>query len=472
MFEIARHEFQHQFRDGRLTIASLAFFALLVSAIVSGWVQHAEAQRQHHAFTSEARAQWLTQGERHPHHAAHFGNYVVKPELSLALFEPGLRPFVGQTLWLEAHERPAFTNIPSEDDQTLNTGLGVVSGAAAVQMLGSLLALVIGSLAIVGEREKGTLRQALSQGVRPGVWIGGKIAGLASILAVPIVPAAVIAMVGFLLIAPADTRSDVGVRAVLMLSTNGLLILIALIVGLTVSALVRTSRAALLLALGLWISGFILAPRLASTLSSHFAPTPSLAEYNAAVGDVFDAGFDKRGGYMQQFEALRVTTLEEYGVETLDALETGYSGIRMKHLDAWSTEVDDREFARLQEVYGRQQAIRLGVSSISPFVAARSVSQGMAAMDWAHYQDFLTAAERYRREFGYQMNDLLQQRVTGERWEMDGQNADWAKVEPFQYHNPSAFWAIRQQTGFLMVLLLWLAASWAALAFVTRRLRP
>ena len=159
---IARAEIALQFRDGRLRLAFLVLVAALVAASVSGWIQFQQAAREQGSFEQKARDQWMTQGERHPHRAAHFGTFVTKPELSLAFFEPGLRAFAGQTLWLEAHDRPAFANVRADDDLTLTLAPGAASGSAILQMLGALLALCMGALSVAGDRESGVLRQVLA----------------------------------------------------------------------------------------------------------------------------------------------------------------------------------------------------------------------------------------------------------------------------------------------------------------------
>lgn len=469
---IARRELALQLRDGRLVMAALALLAALGAALASGWVQFDTARTERARFEATARRQWLDQGERHPHRAAHFGAYVAKPEIALALFEPGLRPFAGQTLWLEAHDRPAFTNVPAQDDLTLQTGLGVASGAAVVQMLGGLLALILGALAIARDRESGVLRLALSQGVPPGRIVSGKLIANLALLAIPLVPVAAAGLIVAVAASPSADRADVAVRALGMAGVDGLLVLAMLIVGLIVSAASRTLRGAVAAAFALWIAGFVLLPRVGTAIAERAAPTPTLAQYQDANAREFDAGFDRRGGYMTQLAALRARTQADYRVPSIDRLPVGFSGIRMKHLDAWSTEVDDRGYARLENVYGRQSDIRLATAMLSPFVAARSASQGFAGMDWAHYQDFLVAAERYRRGFGRQMNDLLEHRVRGDRWETDGNDGDWAQVRPFAYVMPTAGWAARQQVGALIVLLAWVTAAAGALAVAARRMRP
>jgi len=469
---IAQREALLQIRDGRLLMAAGALIVSLIAASFAGWTQYHKAEEERAHFVSEARDQWLNQGERHPHRAAHFGVYVTKPELSLALFEPGLRPFAGQTLWLEAHDRPAFANIPSEDDLSLGTGLGVASGAAILQILGGLLALSLGALGVVRERESGILRQILSQGVNPARWLIGKFVGLAGVIAVPLAVATVLVVLSSGVSAPEGQRADVVYRAMALMATHIVLLGTCLAIGLAISAVTNSSRTALMAALAFWVGAFILAPRAAATLAERFAPAPTLEEYFTAKRKVFDKGFDERGGYADQLNALETATLKQYGVENLTELPTGFSGLRMKHMDAWSTEVDDREYAKLLDTYGAQSTIRLGVSLLTPFIATRSVSQGMAGMDWPHHRHFLEQAEIYRRSFGNQMNTLLEEGVQGERWEMDGTNSDWATVKPFAYEIPKTGWAIGQQRSFVVALLVWAIAAAGMLTFSARKLRP
>jgi ABC-2 type transport system permease protein len=472
ILRIARREILLQFRDGRMRMALLVLLASLLAACVSGWLQFNQAAREQRLFEEEAREQWLTQGERHPHRAAHFGTYVTKPELSLAFFEPGLRPFAGQTLWLEAHDRPAFANVPAEDDLTLTLGPGAASGAAILQMLGGLLALCMGALAVASDRESGVLRQVLAQGTGIRTWLAGKTLGLAGVLAIPVGVTGIAMFTGVLLGASEGAATDTLLRAGILLLTNALLLWVLLAIGVAISAVTASTRAALTAALALWIGGFVLAPRVAATLAERLAPSPTLAEYRAAISKAFDEGFDSRGGYSAQLAALEQETMRRYGVTRLADLPVGFSGIRMKHMDGWSAEVDDREYARLQQAYRRQFAIRMGVALLAPFIAARNLSQGMAGTDWPHYLHFLAAAERYRREFGGQMNGLIQDRVVGERWEMDGTNADWATVAPLRYSIPDVRWAVLRQAVPALILFAWATVAAAAcFAFASRRLR-
>jgi len=471
-FQIASREITLQLRDGRFVLACCALMVALIASAVGGWAQFQQAERERAYFSAVTRDQWLHQGERHPHRAAHFGMYVTKPELTLAIFEPGLRSVAGQTLWLEAHDRPAFANIPAEDNLTLNSGLGISSGSAVLQVLGSLLALVIGSLSVVRERETGVLRQVLAQGIAPQRWIAGKYLASAGILLVPILCVCLPAITVMIVTTGEPIRADVAARATLLLGVDVLLICTCLAIGMAISAIAQSSRGAMMAALALWIGSFILMPRAVSSLNQWAFPVPTLEVYAKARSEVFAKGFDERGGYEKQLRSLEQATMKQYGVLQLADLPVGFSGIRMKHMDSWGSEVEGREYAKLMQIYEKQSVARAVAALVAPFIAARNASQGMAGMDWAHYRHFLESAEQYRRKFALQMNSLIEERVRGERWETDGTNADWAQVAPFEYAGPKVSWALAQQKWFFFILGLWSVLALGLVRIAVRRLRP
>ncbi|GAA6185601.1 ABC transporter permease subunit [Aliiglaciecola sp. NS0011-25] len=467
-----KQEIVIQFREQRFFLASGILLMLVVVAGITGWTQFNSAENAREEFVTSAQNQWLTQGERHPHRAAHFGVYVVKPETQLAFFEPGLRPFIGQTLWLNAHDRPVFTNIPAEDDLTLGVGIGVASGASVLQMLASLLVLVVGALSVVRDRETGVLRQILSQGVSPTTWVFSKLISLFVVTLMPLFILGLAVTLLALVLQSGMHIDDTFYRTIGLLFSNLLFLLALLAVAVSISSVCSSSRKALLMVLVFWLFGCVLAPRLASSLTTTIAPVPTLDAYQKSVGELFNNGIDARGGYGEQLTALRESTLNKYNVTSVDDLPIGFSGLRMKHLNTWGAEVDDIEYQKLTQLYAKQNQIRTALSLIAPFMAARSVSQSMAGMDWIHYRHFLNAAETYRRDFGNHMDTILENEVHGDAWEMNGDFSDWSTVSPFEYDAPSVSWALQSQIVSVLILLLWALCALTVLFFSSRRMTP
>lgn len=469
---VARGELQQQLRDGLLRLAGLLMLVLLVASALAGWSQYSRDLVEGKRFTAEVRAQWLDQGEKHPHRAAHFGSYVVKPEMTLALFEPGLKPFAGRTLWLEAHSRSAFSYAPADDDVSAAAGLGLSSGAAMLQLLGGLLVLVTAALTVVREREAGTLRQILAQGIEPRAWLAGKYLGVAAALALAFAPLALGLTMVLVVLAPEPARVDVAARVGLSTLGNAFYFLALLGVGLTLSTIARSSRTALVLALGFWVTSGVLAPRVASHLATSLEPVPTVEAFQTAIGEDFEKGYDGEPGWDTRLDQLEARTLERYQVRGLDDLPVGFSGLRMRAMDGWTNQVADRRYAELEQVYESQARWRSAVAILAPFIAARNFSQGMAGMDWPHYRHFANRAELYRRSWVERLNQVLEQSLRGETWEMDAGRETWASVPEFRYVTPSVGWALAQQAGAFLILLGW-AVGGAALLFVSgARLKP
>src|SRR6478609_11826184 len=143
--------------------AAALIIILSVVAMASGSIRQSQINSERAAGQALDYQAWLQQGERHPHDAAEQGMHVFKPQPPLAVLDPGIEPFVGSTVWLQAHRQSELKFRPAQDATGLQR-FGQLSPAWIVQVLVPLLIIVIGFGAISGERERGTLRQLLSIG--------------------------------------------------------------------------------------------------------------------------------------------------------------------------------------------------------------------------------------------------------------------------------------------------------------------
>jgi ABC-2 type transport system permease protein len=111
----ARYELISLRRDRRAWAAGVCALVLLLAALSSS----AQMRHAYEATRAEAQQasqrQWLTQGTKNPHSAAHFGVYAFRPLPALAPFEPGLHGTLGTTIYLEAHMANELRDAPDED---------------------------------------------------------------------------------------------------------------------------------------------------------------------------------------------------------------------------------------------------------------------------------------------------------------------------------------------------------------------
>ena len=208
---IAAKDVREVIRDGRLLWAGGLVVLLMLVALAAGWNRQAQVNSERAAGQALDYEAWLQQGHRHPHDAAEQGMHVFKPEPPLAVLDPGIEPFVGSTVWLQAHRQSELKFRPAQDATGLQR-FGELSPAWILQVLLPLIVIVIGFNAVSGERERGTLRQLLSIGVPTRSLLFGKAAALAGCVAALIAPVCLVFLAIVVARLPAGERLDVRVQ--------------------------------------------------------------------------------------------------------------------------------------------------------------------------------------------------------------------------------------------------------------------
>jgi ABC-2 type transport system permease protein len=173
---VVAHELRTASRDGRVRGLLVLLLAVLAIAVLVGVARSRTLRSEHAAATAIERGNWLAQGEKNPHSAAHYGQFAFKPPSALALFDRGVDSYLGVAVWLEAHRRNSLVHRPADDAPVVQR-FGELSAANVLQVLGPLLALLLTFAAVAGERQRGTLRQLLAQGASPATLVLGKLAG-------------------------------------------------------------------------------------------------------------------------------------------------------------------------------------------------------------------------------------------------------------------------------------------------------
>ena len=111
---------------------------------------------------------------------AHYGYIAFREKYPLSFFDSGMESYTGNAVFLEAHRQ----NTVNFSEASLSTGilrLGEISVAMILQVLLPLLIFFWGFNFVAADRENGTLKLLLSQGVSWTEIIVGKALGLFSI---------------------------------------------------------------------------------------------------------------------------------------------------------------------------------------------------------------------------------------------------------------------------------------------------
>ncbi|HYZ85863.1 MAG TPA: DUF3526 domain-containing protein [Bryobacteraceae bacterium] len=466
---VARKEMLEMIRDGRFRWTAVITLGLLLGALALGWQHYRDVAAQHAAARQETRAQWLKQGEKNPHSAAHYGVYAFKPKMPLSLVDPGIDPYVGVAAWLEAHKQNEFKFKPAQDATALQR-LGELTGATVLQLLMPLMIILLTFSAFASEREMGTLRQLLSLGVKRSDLAWGKALGITYALGLLLVPATVIGVVGL------AVTSENGALAMSMprmgLMMLGYLLYFAAFLGvsLAVSARSRSSRVALIALLGFWIFNGLIAPKAVTDLARAMYPTPSALQFAREVEHDIENGIDGHNPLDTRTEQLKAQLLKQYNVDSVEKLPVDFTGIRLQAGEEYGNQVFDKHFSELWDTYARQQRVHEIASLVAPALAIRSVSMGLAGTDFAQHADFAKAAEEHRRLINREMNMNLAHNAKGKTVYMSGPEL-WEKIPDFNYVAPNLGWVLGKQTLSFSMLLLWLGAAIVIAAMSARSLQ-
>lgn len=462
ILHIAKKEMLEMRQDGRFQIASAIVLTLLCVSLAIGWQQYVSINRQHEQARAETREQWLTQGKKNPHSAAHYGVYAFKPKSPLSLVDRGADNYTGVAVWLEAHKQNEFKYKPARDANTL-ARFGDLTASSVLQLLIPLLIILMSFSAFAGEREQGTLRLLLSMGVARDKLALGKALGVAGGLGMLLVPSALIGSAALVLASDAGAFSA-NLPRLGWMTASYLLYFVAFIgISLTVSALAKSARLALVCLLGFWIFNGLAAPRLFSDLSRTVYRTPSSFAFAQRMEADLKKGFSE--------EEFQKQVLAQYKVTKLDELPVNYAGLSLKASEDHGNEVYDKLYAELWDTFEAQNRLQQQGGVIAPLMAIRSVSMGLSGTDFAQFRDFSIAAEKYRRMFIDVMNDDIANAPKGDGPHM-GDEQLWSKVAAFEYTAPTVDRVLGQQAWSLGLLALWAVAAsgmagWAA----TQRLR-
>jgi ABC-2 type transport system permease protein len=468
--QIARKEFTEILRDGRFRWAAAIVFVLLLASVVMGGKHYRDVKRQHDLARAETREQWLRQPGKNPHSAAHYGIYAFKPKMAPSALDRGVDPFVGQSVWLEAHKQNEFRFRPAQDATALQR-FGDLTAATVMQLLVPLLIILLSFSTFTGEREQGTLRQLLSLGVKKTDLACGKALGVAGALGALIVPATVIGVIALTLTSENGSLVASAPRMALMFASYLLYFISFIGLSLAISARAKSSQMALVVLLAFWIVNGLIATRAVTDIAKRIYPTPSAFAFQQAIDREMQGGPDGHDTADKRAEALKQRVLKQYGVERLEDLPVNFAGLSLQEGEEHGNAVFDRHYSQLWNSFERQNRLKQIAGLLAPMLAIQSLSMGLAGTDFAHHRAFAAAAESYRRTLVKKMNDDMTYYAGKQDFGYLAQPSLWRTVDDFRYEAPSTGWALRNQAVSLAILVLWVVAILAITPLIVARVK-
>jgi len=454
-----------------LALTILLGLALCLSTFI-GW-QNFKIQNGHRLKYKEmVRQKWLAKPDKHPHRMAHYGYLAFRDKHELSFFDFGIESFAGVSIFLEAHKQ----NTVNFSEASFSNGMlrfGEMSVAMVLQLLVPLLIFFLGYNSISAEREAGTLKILLCQGVSWRELLSGKVLGIIGVSFTLFIPAMLLTFVLWAILSNWQVSADAGLRLFLLLAAYSVYFIICTVIAVLVSAFHQTSKSALTMLLALWVLFAIVMPRVTQAIGSKVYPSPSKIEFSAAIAADLQKEGDSHNPDDPHYSKFKTDLLKKYQVDDVKKLPFNYGGYVMAEGERISAGIYSKHQKELNKTFENQNSFAVAASYFNPFLAIKNLSMALTAADFNTYIDFQDQAETYRYGLAQHMNQLqidnISNKKPGEKEKAASiDHGHWAEQPDFQYIFKSVNWVIINQRSTIFSLLSWLAGVFIVLSISTK----
>jgi ABC-2 type transport system permease protein len=436
---------------------------------IAGWiggVRVTELRKTHTGVSALERRAWEEQPDRHPHRAAHFGQFAFRGPGVLEVIESGVLPFTGSAIYIEPHVRnepvlPPALSLPPP------TRLGYFQINTLFNLFIPLLLIFLVVPRLPFERSAGILRILESQGISARELLLGKALGTwLATLAAFILPFSLIGA-GILLGWDPGSLPHFGIYII----QTSLYFLCWSAVLVTLSSYFRTEQAAIGAALGGFILQAMLIPKVVPTLAETLLPEMGTGEFRQRLYSELAKSPNGHRPGGAEFETFKQELLKKNGVATVEELPFNYEGLIMQKAEEHSTTVFRNAFEYQWGLFGRQEALALALSALSPTGIQRVLAMHFSRSHSMHQKDFETQVEDHRSRINRDLNDLLTRLPYQERKTKKLAAVTWSGIPNFSFSPMGVGETLRNAGPALLILTLQTLAAFLVL-FRRKELNP
>jgi ABC-2 type transport system permease protein len=448
---IIAKELRELIRSARFAWCAVFLYALLLVSLLDSISYYKRETVIRNDASKATYQQWLEQGAKNPHSAAHYGFYAYKPVSPLAIIDKGLDDYLGNAVWLEAHNQNEVTSRQITDRLSLSR-FGQLTPGMLLYFFLPLLLIILGYNNVSRELENDTLRMLLSTGVSNRMIVISKtmalfIGGLALTL-----PAFAILTGTQFFTGSLSTISQLLILFLFLVILYGLFSCIIT----AASAWSRHSSLSLVVLVAFWLSGAVIMPRLAGIVARQVQPTPTAFAFYKAVEWDKENGLDGHNPGNQRAKKYEEEVLARYGVKNISELPVNFAGLSLQAGEEYGNQVFDKHFGSLFNTFNAQDKIISATAILSPFMAARNTTLGFAGADINRHALYVRQAENYRRHIQKVLNEDFAEGGAGKEFADYIQDRSlWGKIDNFSFTPHTSSDLLQIQVPNILVLLVW-----------------
>ncbi len=456
-------EFRLAYRDRIMsTLAVIVYTLFVVSGLLSVF-QYQQDQQSREFSNAKFRDQFKAQ-HTNPHDAAHFGTFLFKPLNLISAFDPGLNDYFGTTYRVEAHVQHEVDYSNAEGNDALMR-FGSFTLAMIMQLLIPLLLLFISSSSLTFEKESGTFKMLMAQGLKPVQLVWGKVFVNYLFVILLVLPIFIIVLL-FLFFAPSGTAL-IG-RFLFIVAGYLLFYLLLTLTGVLVSVLSRRSATAIMVILSLWLFSCVLLPKIATGMADKRYPLMSRAAFKDHIRSGFLKGINGDPPYQERAENYLNALLKKYKADIASQLPVNADGLILQYNEDYQNSVFDHYYAALEHTFNQQQSFLNYVGLLNPFISLKRLSMAMSGTDFYHHQNFFMQAKKYRNGLIRELNLELANHPQKNQQAYVASPEFFQHLKDFQYDFPSLSRVAEMQKIGIISICCWVLLLSLSLHFVSK----
>jgi len=388
---LIRKELQDIIGSVKFAVSFGVMATLVLLAFYVGARNHQVAAAEYEAVVAENLRQmegltnWNTVSNR----------IVLRPRPLHALVS-GISNDIGRTVRIgpEVDPRSEFSRF--ESDPILAV-FGFIDLEFVFRIALSLFAILFAYDVVCGEKERGTLRLALSNSVPRDRYILGKLIGAFLALAVPLL---IPILLGFLVLLLMDVPlvQDEWIRLILVLLVGFIYLGVFLSVSVFVSSATSSSSSSFLALIVIWTLAVVIMPRTAVLLSAQWVDVPSIDQINFEKStnnaQLLEELWDEADQFWRNNPPPPDMSDEERRQRWTDKMSELHAN-RNQKADKFAALLNENR--RNRELV--QQRLSLGLARISPAAAYTLAITTLAGTSLNLKQQFDDSAHDYRRVY-------------------------------------------------------------------------
>jgi ABC-type transport system involved in multi-copper enzyme maturation permease subunit len=346
---------------------------------------------------------------------AGLGTKISRPPQVLGAIASGVDEAVGRVATVNIAYDPNLVDSKYESNPVFSV-FGALDLTYIVKIVLSLFAILFTYDAIVGEKERGTLKLTLSNKVPRDRLILGKVIGGFISLLIPLIIPLVLSLLLLLVYPNISLAGEDWIRLLLMFLIFFLYLSVFFTLGLLVSARTNKSSTSFLVLLFIWVTFVTIIPKLSVMTAARLNPIPSVHEITA-----------KKDAFLQQIQGgaqKRVLDWMKENAPKPGEDQKAYQEKFKKFLEDFQQEATskiDENNAALERDYQAkkktQERLAINISRISPASALTFSTMSLARTGLDEHERFLASIRAYKPIFTKWANAKMMRNInfqTGE----------------------------------------------------------